>query len=217
MSRETKISFRNIIFDWGGVMCSAGDHFSHPDIEKHSGLSLGEVRERANSIMTRYYNGKVSGDLFWNKLITLANLDPLTPEELKRAYFNSYKIYPAMFSIVKSLRNSFKVGILSNLTLDMALHIQKEHKLNKYFDCLVFSYQVGSTKPASQMYRRILKKMNLRPRETLFIDDSALNVKKARMLGMRGIVFCSVPQLQLELKRLGIFKNPNLGVLNLKK
>ncbi len=57
------------------------------------------------------------------------------------------------------------------------------------FDGCVFSFREGVAKPDPEIYKRLLKRYDLKPEECAFIDDTEENVISARKLGMAGIVF----------------------------
>lgn len=47
----------------------------------------------------------------------------------------------------------------------------------------------------------MLKKINSKPEESLFIDDQEKNVFAARSTGMKGIIYKDIKQLKKELKK----------------
>ena len=51
-------------------------------------------------------------------------------------------------------------------------------------DELYVSYKIGALKPSQQFFKFILDKENVKPEETLFIDDSLNNVQAAKSLGI---------------------------------
>ena len=59
-------------------------------------------------------------------------------------------------------------------------------------------------KPDPKIYRILLERFNLVPEQSVFIDDYPQNIEGARKMGMKGIVFTSVPQVKNELIKLGI-------------
>jgi len=55
--------------------------------------------------------------------------------------------------------------------------------LPDYFDKTYVSYQLKCMKPNPKMYRMLIADSGINPAETLFIDDSALNIQSAREFG----------------------------------
>jgi HAD superfamily hydrolase (TIGR01509 family) len=63
---------------------------------------------------------------------------------------------------------------------------------------------VGARKPDLKIYRRVLKKIGLRPEETVFIDDMKSFISGARKTGMHAIHFKGRSALLKALRKLGI-------------
>ena len=60
-------------------------------------------------------------------------------------------------------------------------------------------------KPFPEFYKLLLNRYNVKPEETIFIDDNLRNVKAAEALGIKSIYFKEPLGLDLELKRIGIY------------
>ena len=74
----------------------------------------------------------------------------------------------------------------------------------KYMDGVVFSCEAKQVKPEPEIYKTILKKYNLKPEKTVFIDDRKENCEGAEKAGIRAIQFQSFKQAAAELEKLGI-------------
>ena len=59
-------------------------------------------------------------------------------------------------------------------------------------------------KPNLKIYRRTLIKLGIEPQQSVFIDDSELNVQAAQSLGMGAILYRSGQNLPDALRYLGI-------------
>jgi putative hydrolase of the HAD superfamily len=62
------------------------------------------------------------------------------------------------------------------------------------FDQKVFSCDVKCIKPDAQIYVECLKLLGVKPEQSLFIDDRAVNVEAAEKLGMHGYVFTTLDE-----------------------
>ena len=67
--------------------------------------------------------------------------------------------------------------------------------LYKDFDEIVVSCDVGMRKPNPKIYKLILKKLKLKPSETIFIDNQKWNINPAKKLKMQTILFKDNKQL----------------------
>lgn len=62
--------------------------------------------------------------------------------------------------------------------------------MSTYFDSFVISSFLGTTKPDEKMYITALKELNVKPDETVFIDDNLKNCKGAINVGINAILLC---------------------------
>jgi FMN phosphatase YigB (HAD superfamily) len=58
-------------------------------------------------------------------------------------------------------------------------------------------------KPDPAIFRHVLKELDTRPEETLFIDDKLINIEAARALGMKAVEFTTVERLRDDLVAAG--------------
>jgi HAD superfamily hydrolase (TIGR01509 family) len=82
--------------------------------------------------------------------------------------------------------------------------VEREFDWIHRFDVLVWSYQVHMVKPDPSIYRYTLKKLGIRPEETLFLDDKPVNVEAARAVGMKALKFSTVERLREDLIAAGL-------------
>ncbi len=66
------------------------------------------------------------------------------------------------------------------------------------------SGDVKVIKPDREIYRIHTERFGLDPATTLFIDDSAANVKGAQEFGWQAVLFTLLEQLQMDLRRFGL-------------
>ena len=74
----------------------------------------------------------------------------------------------------------------------------------KLFDGLVVSGYEKLLKPDHAIYRVLMKRYNVNPAESVYIDDNKPNADAAAELGFNAIHFTSPEQLRIELKALGL-------------
>lgn len=86
-------------------------------------------------------------------------------------------------------KRGLKCYILSNMSIDFYEHLVEAYPFLNEFDGSVYSCHYNIAKPDPQIYQTILKKYDLIPQETLFIDDVPGNIEAAKALGIDGIVF----------------------------
>lgn len=73
-----------------------------------------------------------------------------------------------------------------------------------WFDGRLVSGEEGVRKPSPEIYRLLISRFDIRPEETIYVDDNLRNVIPARELGFHGIHFRSPQQFREELMDLGV-------------
>jgi putative hydrolase of the HAD superfamily len=108
-------------------------------------------------------------------------------------------------NILKRLKEKgYSVYYLSNFHYTAFEYINKEYDLFKIFDGGVFSFKEKLLKPEKEIYDKIIREYNLKPNETVFIDDMKVNVEAAKEFGLEGIVLDNPKNLSIELQKLDI-------------
>ena len=99
---------------------------------------------------------------------------------------------------MSSLKNNkYKIALLSNTEMPM-LDFFREKKYD-FFDVAVFSCMEGTAKPDRKIYEIALRKLEVKPREAIFIDDKEENIVPAKGMGINTILFKSFKQFKEEL------------------
>src|SRR5690606_1641082 len=114
-------------------------------------------------------------------------------EKLKELYLKSYqKRYKKNKLLLRFARKLKKEGYVVAVLSDQ-WHLSSPSlipkEFHKIFDTFVISCDVGSRKPNLEIYKILLKKLKVRPKEILFIDDRPWNLVPAKKLGIQTILF----------------------------
>lgn len=129
-------------------------------------------------------------------------------EDIKKAFENWYDILIPIddtVNILKRLKEKgYKLYYLSNFH-DIAFKKMKEkYDFFNLFDGGVVSYEDKLLKPDERIYKTILNRYNLIAEESIFIDDTKINVKAAKEANIEGLVFENTNKLKEDLKDLGV-------------
>ena len=68
----------------------------------------------------------------------------------------------------------------------------------------ILSYKDQLIKPEPEIYQLLLKRYGLKADESVFLDDTLVNVKAAEEQGIQGIHFLTKEQAEEELRKLGV-------------
>lgn len=100
------------------------------------------------------------------------------------------------FDMLLRLRQRYKVFLLSNINeiheLWIADYMRRAHGIAdfeaRFFDGVYYSHLVRLRKPDREIYEYVLADAELKPHETLFVDDLPENVAAAREVGIHAVV-----------------------------
>ena len=99
---------------------------------------------------------------------------------------------------------ALKVVALTNWSAEtFPIALKKFHFL-QWFEGIVVSGEEMTRKPFPDIYQTTLKRFDLKPEQSLFIDDNKRNIEAAKALGIHCIHFSSPQQLEKELKKLNV-------------
>lgn len=103
-------------------------------------------------------------------------------------------------------RKRYRTVFLSNYHQEAFKRALADYDFFSSFSGGVVSYEVGMVKPDPEIYRHLLVKYQLNPEQTLFIDDSEVNIQAAIELGFTTIHLKRSGDLGNQLISLGILK-----------
>jgi FMN phosphatase YigB (HAD superfamily) len=101
--------------------------------------------------------------------------------------------------LIRALKGRMKLGLLSNTNPLHFEFILLRFPVVRSFDGWILSHEVGSKKPAPEIYREAIRWASVMPEKILFIDDAQRNIEGAAALGIQTIRFVSAQGLKEEL------------------
>jgi putative hydrolase of the HAD superfamily len=201
-----KSKIKAVVFDFGGVIAQSDHNEIDQFIATSLNLSPAEVADAKERLKKLPAQEREEEEAFWISYLNSKGkqLPNNWMEQLDEARFRAIKVIPGMVDLVKNLQQQgFRTALLSNVRKNRA---QIKSKLGYYdlFHPVLFSYEIGVSKPDPQAYRILLDQLKLPPHEVLFIDNKLANVEAAKSAGMDAIHFINTQQLIEELKKRGI-------------
>lgn len=181
-----------IIFDCFGVLTT--DAWL-PFKQQHFGDNP-ELLEEATTINKQADSGLISQQQFFEKIAALANM---SVDETWHTLRNNVPNEP-LFDIIRSLKPSYKIGMLSNVSSDYLKELfSEEHR--GLFDEVALSFETGFIKPQPEAYEQIAERLGCAPEECVFIDDQERSCTGAREVGMPAIWYQNFDQCQADLEK----------------
>lgn len=120
-------------------------------------------------------------DIFLSRLKIPGDKEIL--DDLHDNFRNHYRtdFLPCVENVLKSLAEKYKVALLSNTMSDQPRLLLSESGLDKYFDLIVCSSDLGLRKPNPKIFNYVLEKLEVKPGEAVHVGDSV----EADMIGAR--------------------------------
>ncbi len=178
--------YKNIIFDLGGVVVARDPKKCTPEfLEFFNYINY----EPMPSFWSEYDRGEISFD---GVKEALAEFRGVTKEfcdgYVAKTIVMQEEVHPTKELIVKLKERGYKLYVLSNMAHEYINYIRTLDVYN-CFDGEVISCEERVVKPEAKIYEIALKRYDLDPSQTLFIDDRKVNVVAAQELGIGGFHF----------------------------
>ena len=181
-------NIRNIIFDLGRVLI----HFQPIEyIEKEIPEEKREIFHKEifespewlmldRGVLT-YERAK---EIFKQKV---TGLDREIDEFFDAKFFGMIRPIEENTVLLPKLKEKYKLYVLSNFHQPAYEFVNSEYSFFRLFDGEVVSCYCHMLKPEKEIYETLLNKYGLIPSETVFIDDTGVNIEAAEKLGIKGI------------------------------
>lgn len=182
----------NIIFDLGGVLLNIDYYKTEAAFNE---LGFGQFTKMynqysANPLFEHLETGLVSNEDFYGELIKMSG-GTINEHQIKQAWNAMLLDFRRQsLAFLKELEKSHQLFLLSNTNAIHHAAFMKiftseigENSFDSYFFKTYYSHLLGLRKPNKDIFEFILEDSNLKPGQTLFIDDSYNNIDTARNLG----------------------------------
>lgn len=184
---------KTIIFDLGGVIMTIDNDEA---LRRFQELGLKDAAKHLdpycqNGIFGDLEEGKLDAEEFRIRLGRLCG-HAVSQEEVGHAWLGYRKEVPQRnLDFLTQLRTEgYRVVLLSNTNPYMMRWADSNdfdgqgHPIGYYFDAMYRSYEVKLMKPDENFFRYVLRKEQVLPEETLFVDDGPRNVAAASELAI---------------------------------
>ncbi|MDJ0644746.1 MAG: HAD family phosphatase [Flavobacteriaceae bacterium] len=197
-----------IIFDLGGVLIDWNPKYVYRDVFNGDEA---KVDWFLNTICTHEWNEEHDAGRLIEEGNTLLIEQFPEHEALIRTYYERWtemlggpiKEGVAILEKLKQV-NNHQLYALTNWSAETFPVAIERYDFLQYFKGIVVSGREKTRKPFAEIYEIILKRYNLSPKSSVFIDDSLRNVEGARAAGINAIQFKNSQQLTNELNHLGV-------------
>ena len=186
---------RAIVFDCFGVLISDALEVMVADVRE----TKPELAEQIVNILHAASKGHIVRQ---ESTAMVAQLLEMSVEEYLARIKNGEVKNQQLLDYILRIRKNYKTGLLSNVSIGGLAARFEADELEKYFDVVVASGDIGYAKPESQAYEITADKLGVRLEECVFIDDREDYCEGARHVGMRAVLYKSFEQMKRELESL---------------
>ena len=183
---------KTIIFDWGGTLTPSDNKIAATRLKKNF-----EFDEKDFINFFNIHGDDMCHTNEYEDLMTSASKQFNIPVE---SIINALNADPPDedYEIAKKLSQKYKTYILSNQLKFRTDYIRENFDLS-FFDAAFFSNEIGLKKPSEEIFHFLLKEINQKSENCLFIDDNQENISVSKKLGFNTILYQNLAQLMKEL------------------
>jgi epoxide hydrolase-like predicted phosphatase len=197
------IKIKYIIFDLGGVVLKHKKGIIEEFLSSMFSVSFAKASRIWQDYKKLLASGKTNSHEFlfelkhkFNSTKNIAELDKMWIELYKKEAQN---VNYSLLSYISKLKKEYKLVLFTD-TIKVHDDYNKNRGIYDNFDKVIKSFEEGMIKTQKTAFKNLLKKLDAKPRECVFIDDSKENIKMAENLGIKSILFKNNKQLKKEIK-----------------
>lgn len=191
-----KAEIKNLLFDLGGVIMNLTREncvraFAEMGVKDADAL-FGEYAQQGAFLALE--EGRINEAEFHVEVRKLIPGD-VTDSQIDCAFNRFLAGIPAeRLQALDALRERYKIYLLSNtnpimINSDIHRYFRVAGKeMEDYFDGMVLSYEAKAAKPDLKIFEYAIKHLDIKPEETLFLDDSQKNLDSAARLGFETLL-----------------------------
>jgi putative hydrolase of the HAD superfamily len=184
---------KNVIFDLGGVLLNIDYHITANAFKALGAADFDSFYSQAsaNELFELLETGNITDADFYDAM--QSHCHPGTTHQQIQTAWNAILLdfRPQSLQFLSALKSRYNIYLLSNTN---AIHHQAFHQtftheiglanFDDYFVKSYYSHQILQRKPYSATYNFVLQDAGIVASETLFIDDSIVNIDGARQTGL---------------------------------
>lgn len=194
-----KQKIKIVIFDLGGVLVHGGylEFLRHYCLECLTPLGTKKIL----ALERRVNLGEITEIEFYREIEKVFGVH-LTPKQMHKIIVSKMRLDKGLMKELPELGKK-RVALFTNSIGEMAIEVLHMYHIpiHKIFRRVFISSNLHRAKPDASAYHFILKKLGVKPREALMVDDRPLNIAGASRIGMAGIIYKNSRQFRKAIKK----------------
>lgn len=179
-----------VLFDFDGVLTTdaTGSYSICSYISKNAGINEDLFKKEYYKYNNKLLYGETTHKDIWSRLCE--NLGQEIPYKILEESFINTPIDTEMMKLVYRLKQQeYKIAMVTDNKKDRICSIVNYHNLDKVFDFIAISADVGSGKKEYEIFTQAIDKLQVQAEECVFIDNNKENLIVPRKMGMKVIYF----------------------------
>jgi epoxide hydrolase-like predicted phosphatase len=194
---------RAVVFDIGGVLERTPDLGVHRLWEARLGLPPGDMEARMLDVWLGGSLGTITLHDVHDALRDRLGLDD---QELAQFMADLWREYlgtgnTELIEYARRLRPRYRTGIVSNSFVGAREREQAAYGFEDLVEEIVYSHEVGFSKPDPRIYALICTRLDVPPGEMIFLDDTDACVAGARDAGLHAVRYQDNAQAIAEIEK----------------
>jgi putative hydrolase of the HAD superfamily len=195
-----------LFWDNGGVILTNGwDRGSRQRAVEKFGLDWADFEDRHELMLHAFECGEATLNEYIQRTVFYRDR-AFTQQQFKQFMFEQSQALPEALAFAKKLAATKRQmnAALNNESLEINDYRIKTFGLRDCFEAFFSSCYLGVRKPDRGIFSLALRITQRDPAECVMIDDRGLNLECAREMGMKTILVKDLPQLRVDLAKLGV-------------
>ena len=180
---------RAILIDFDGVLTI--DKYGSDSILRYlaenTPISIDILKKEYYKINRGLLNGEYTHKEIWSNYCTNVGYD-IDFQVLIDSFINTPLDWD-MISLVRELKNKYKIGMITDNKVDRITEILKYHKLTDLFDTVTISAECKCGKSDRKIFDITLETLGVKPNDCVFVDNTQKNLVVPQELEIRTILF----------------------------
>ncbi len=192
---------RCIVFDVGGVILRLKDTYEKY-LERSSKKPLGIVEKKLARIVDMAESGYMKPEELRTASLRLArSLGIKDPMDWYEFHKDTLEIDEKVVALLKRLSAKYEIAILTDADEKRFSDTVKKYAFWKHVDYIFVSCYMHAIKKNKKIFRMMLDTLELKPSQTIFIDDTMRNIEVARSMHIPSLHFTNYKALEKNLHK----------------
>lgn len=175
-----------IIFDFGDIFINLDKPKVEEELRK---IGLTEWNDALKELNHKYEIGEISEKEFFTGF--QKQVPTVEIETIKKAWNSILADFPEYrLEFLETLTTKYRLFLLSNTDYTHIEEVKRKAGSafhNRFINCfekVYYSFEMGMRKPDESIYKFVIEKHQLNPKNTLFVDDKKENTDAAKNTGL---------------------------------